>query len=103
MAKKSIQAWLNGEKLHSQQFRKWYPLLGMIAAMMLLYIFAGYGAAKQQHRLTDTKREMLDAKYQYMTISAELVKTTRQSYVVEELRARGSNLRECTTAPIRIQ
>ena len=103
MSKTNIQEWLNGEKLRSKQIRKWYPLLGLIAGMVFLYILAGYGAAKQQHRLTDTKKEMLDAKYKYMTISAELVKTTRQSCVVDELKARGSNLRECTTAPIRIQ
>lgn len=102
MANKTLQEWMSGEKLRSDSFRKWYPFLGMLVGMVFLYILAGYGAAKQQHKLTDVKKEMLDAKYKYMTISAELVKTTRQSYIADELKARGSKLRENTTAPVRI-
>jgi cell division protein FtsL len=68
-----------------------------------VYIFAGYQAAKQQHRLTDTKKEMLDAKFRYMTISAELTNLTRQSTVVEVLKENGSELRENNVAPVKIE
>ena len=102
MTKTRIQEWMSGDKLRGEKVRKWYPFLGMLVGMVFLYILAGYGAAKQQHKLTDVKKEMLDAKYKYMTISAELVKTTRQSYIADELKARGSQLRESTTAPVLI-
>ena len=72
-----IQSWLNGDKLRSQKIREQYPLIGLIVALVFVYIFTGYQAAKQQHRLTDTKKEMLDAKFRYMTISAELTNSTR--------------------------
>ena len=97
-----IQSWLNGDKLRSQKIREQYPLIGLIVALVFLYILTGYQSAKQQHRLTDTKKEMLDAKFRYMTISAQLTNTTRQSQVVEVLRLNGSALRENTVPPTKI-
>ena len=96
MSIKDIQSWLNGEKLRSEKMKKQYPLLLLIAGLVFLYILAGYGAAKQQHRLTDLKKEMLDTKY------AELVKTTRQSQVAAELEQRGSRIKENTTPPVKL-
>ena len=98
-----IQSWLNGDKLRSQKIREQYPLIGLIVALVFVYIFTGYQAAKQQHRLTDTKKEMLDAKFRYMTISAELTNLTRQSTVVEVLKENGSELRENNVAPVKIK
>ena len=97
-----IQSWLNGDKLRSQKIREQYPLIGLIVALVFVYIFAGYQAAKQQHRLTDTKKEMLDAKFRYMTISAELTNTTRQSQVTDSLHVKGSMLQENTTPTTKI-
>lgn len=98
-----IQSWLNGDKLRSQKVREQYPLIGLIVGLVFLYILTGYQSAKQQHRLTDTKLEMLDAKFRYMTISAQLTNTTRQSQVVEALRVNGSELRENTVPPVKIK
>ncbi|MBO4453680.1 MAG: hypothetical protein J5761_01340 [Paludibacteraceae bacterium] len=97
-----IQSWLNGDKLRSRRLREQYPLIGLIVVMMFLYILTGYQSAKQQHRLTDTKKEMLDAKFRYMTISAQLTDATRQSQVGEVLRANGSTLQENTVPPTKV-
>ena len=97
-----IQSWLNGDKLRSQKIREQYPLIGLIVGLVFLYILTGYHAAKQQHRLTDTKKEMLDAKFRYMTISAQLTNSTRQSQVIEALHVNGSTLQENTIPPTKI-
>ena len=97
-----IQSWLNGDKLRSKAFREQYPLIALIVGLIFLYILTGYQAAKQQHRLTDTKKEMLDAKFRYMTISAQLTNTTRQSQVIEALSDNGSQLKENNTPPVKI-
>ena len=97
-----IQSWLNGDKLRSKRLREQYPLIGLIVGLIFLYILTGYQAAKQQHRLTDTKKEMLDAKFRYMTISAELTNTTRQSQVIKALQEKGSTLQENTKPPTKI-
>ena len=99
----NIQSWLNGDQLRSKRFREQYPLVGLIVGLIFLYILTGYQSVKQQHRLTDTKKEMLDAKFRYMTISAELTNTTRQSTVIEALRENGSTLQENTIPPVRIE
>ena len=97
-----IQSWLNGDKLRSKKIREQYPLIALIVGLIFLYILTGYQSAKQQHRLTDTKKEMLDAKFRYMTISAQLTNTTRQSQVIEALQAHNSQLQENTMPPTKI-
>lgn len=76
--------------------------MGLIVALLFLYILTGYQSGKQQHRLTDTKKEMLDAKFRYMTISAQLTNATRQSQIIEALREHGSTLQENTKPPVKI-
>ena len=97
-----IQSWLNGDLLRSKRLREQYPLIGLIVCLVFIYILTGYQSIKQQHRLTDTKKEMMDAKFRYMTISAELMNTTRQSQVVDALREQGSTLQENTQPPTKI-
>ena len=99
----TIRAWLNGDKLRSRRLREQYPLIGLIVGLIFLYILTGYQSAKQQNRLTDTKKEMLDAKFRYMTISAELTNATRQSQVAERLREQGSSLQENRVPPTKIK
>jgi hypothetical protein len=98
-----IQSWLNGDQLRSKRFRDQYPLIALITALIFVYILTGYQAAKQQHRLTDTKKEMLDAKFRYMTISAQLTNTTRQSQIIEALHTNGSPLQENRIPPTKIK
>lgn len=97
-----IQSWLNGDWLRDSRFKKQYPLVAMVAVLIFVYILTGYRAAQQQHRLTDTKKEMLDAKYRYMTISAKLTDETRPSQVSAALRANGSTLQENSVPPTKI-
>jgi len=98
-----IQSWLNGDLLRSKKIREQYPLIGLIVGLIFLYILTGYQSVKQQHRLTDTKKEMLDAKFRYMTISAQLTNTTRQSQVMQALHDNGSTLQENTIPPVKIK
>ena len=94
---------MNGDKLRSRKIREQYPLIGLIVGLIFLYILTGYQAAKQQHRLTDTKKEMLDAKFRYMTVSAQLTNSTRQSQVIEALRTHNSALQENTVPPTKVE
>ena len=71
--------------------------------LIFLYILTGYQSIKQQHRLTDTKKEMLDAKFRYMTVSAQLTNATRQSQVLEALQQKGSSLQENSVPPVKIE
>ena len=98
-----IQSWLNGDRFRSKRFREQYPLIGLIVGLIFLYILTAYQAVKQQHRLTDTKKEMLDAKFRYMTISAQLTNATRQSQIIEGLDEKGSTLQENRIPPVKVK
>jgi len=98
-----IQSWLNGDRLRSQKIKEQYPLIGLIVGLIFLYILTGYQSIKQQHRLTDTKKEMLDAKFRYMTVSAQLTNATRQSQVLDALQQKGSSLQENSVPPVKIE
>lgn len=102
MANHDIQSWLNGDVLRSKAIREQYPLIALIVVLVFVYILMGYQAGRQQHRLTDTKKEMLDAKFRYMTISAQLTNTTRQSQVAAALKEQGSTLQENRVPPTKI-
>ena len=78
-------------------------MIGLIVGLVFLYILTGYQSVKQQHRLTDTKKEMLDAKFRYMTISAQLTNTTQQSQIIEALKDKGSALQENRVPPVKIK
>lgn len=97
-----IQSWLNGDRLRSKSFKRQYPLLCLIAGLIFLYILTGYQSVRQRHRLSDAKKEMLDAKFQYITINEELTNTTRQSRIFEMLKLKESTLKENTKPTIKI-
>lgn len=98
-----IQSWLNGDLLRNQKIKEQYPLIGLIVGLIFIYILTGYQAVKQQHRLTDTKKEMLDAKFRYMTISAQLTDKTRQSQVIMALQENESTLQENRVPPVKME
>ncbi|MBO4666174.1 MAG: hypothetical protein J5612_04805 [Paludibacteraceae bacterium] len=100
---KKIQGVLNGELLRSEWVRKQYKLIGLIVLLVFIYILAGYHAMQQQHRLTDLRKEVRDKKFEYLTLSTELVTVTRQSQVIKELEKRGSKLKENKTPAIKVQ
>ena len=97
-----VQGWLNGEKLRSEFLRKQYKLIALICGLIFVYILAGYHAMQQQHRLSDLRKEVRDKKFEYLTISSDLVKETRQSQIVRTLKEHGSTLQESTTPSVRV-
>lgn len=100
---KKIQEVLNGELLRSEWVRKQYKLIGLIVVLVFIYILAGYHSMQQQHQLTDLRKEVRDKKFEYLTLSTELVTVTRQSQVIKELEQRGSKLKENKTPAIMVK
>lgn len=100
---KTIQSWLSGEKLRSDRFRKQYKLIAMIVVMLFFYILAGYNSMKQQRKLSDLKKEVKMAKFEYLTISAELSEETRQSRINDRLQNLYSPIKENNKPVIQIK
>ncbi len=103
MSTDSVRQWLNGEIVRSERVKKYYGVAALIGALFFLYICMGYGAARQQHRLGQVQKEMLDAKYRYMTICATWNGETRPSQIETKLQTMGSRVEQSTLPPTKLK
>ncbi|MEI6555100.1 MAG: FtsL-like putative cell division protein [Paludibacter sp.] len=94
---------LNGDILTKKFIRKQYGLLIMLAVLVFLYVDNRYAYETQLAKEIELKRKIQDAKYESLTISAELMEISRQSNVMKAVNANGLNLIENTTPPIVIE
>ena len=99
----SVRDILNGEILTKKFFQKQYGLLIMIAVLTFLYVDNRYYCETQLAKEIELKRKIQDAKYESLTISAELMEISRQSNVMREVNINGLGLIENTTPPIVIE
>lgn len=97
-----VQRWLSGDIFRNERLQKQYRLILLIVGLVFIYILAGYHGARQQRRMSDLKQEVKDKRFEYLTISAQLTETTKQSAIIEELQHRGSRLKENTSPVIQI-
>lgn len=98
-AKQYIGAVLSGSILSRAEVRKLYPYLLFVALLMMLYI-ANIFRTQQLYRRHDRLTvEVKELRAKAMTLSAERMKATKQSVIVRELAAMGSDLKEPLTPP----
>ena len=91
---------INGNILTKKFLKKQYPLLIMIAILAFLYVDNRYYCEKQLSKVLKLKRELQDIKYESLTLSAELMETSRQSSIRKMVRERGLTLKESSTPPV---
>lgn len=103
MSTDSVRHWLNGEVFRSEKVKRHYGVVLLIALLFLLYICLGYGAARQQHRLGQVQKEMLDAKYRYLTICATWNGETRPTQIETKLQEKGKGVEQSTLPPVKIE
>lgn len=91
---------INGNILTKKFLKKQYPLLIMIAILAFLYVDNRYYCEKQLSKVLKLKRELQDIKYESLTLSAELMETSRQSSIRTMVKERGLTLKESSTPPV---
>lgn len=99
----SVRDILNGNILTKRFFQKQYGLLLLVAVLAFFYVDNRYYCEKQLAKEIELKKMILDAKYESLTNSAELMKISRQSNVMEMINQRGVNLIQTATPPIVIE
>ena len=99
----TIRDFLNGNILTNKFLQKQYVLLIMIAALTFLYVDNRFYCETQLAKEIDLKKKIQDAKYESLTISAELMEISRQSNVMNKVNENGINLIQSTTPPIVIE
>jgi hypothetical protein len=94
---------LNGNILTKKFFQKQYGLLIMIAVLTFFYVDNRYYCETQLAKEIEMKKKIKDAKYESLTISAELMQISRQSNVFKMVNDSGLNLIETISPPIVIE
>ena len=94
---------INGNILTKKIFQKQYGLLIVIAVLTFLYVDNRYYCETQLAHEIDLEQKIQDAKYESLTISAELMEISRQSNVMNAVNVNGLNLVENTTPPLVIE
>lgn len=99
----TVRDILNGNILTKRFFQKQYGLLIMIAILTFLYVDNRFYCEKQLAQEVELKRKIQDAKYESLTISAELMEISRQSNVMKMVKTNGVDLVESSSPPIVIE
>lgn len=96
----SVRDILNGNILTKKFIRKQYMLLVLLVLLSIFYIDNRYASEKQISRITTLKKNIQDAKYESLTISAELMEISRQSNIYRLMQSKGMKLKPGETPPI---
>ena len=103
MCKFSLKDILSGNILTKAWFRRQYKVIGLISALIFVYIHCGYLAQRQQRNLSELQKELQDAQFVQLSLSAELMEKTRQSSISKMLTEKESKIKPSNTPAIRIQ
>ncbi len=95
--------FLNGSILSKNFIKKQYGLMFMIAILAFIYIDNRYYCEKQISKEVKLKKELQDVKFESLTISAELTKLSRRTYVLDFINSKGLDLKESPYAPVVIE
>ena len=99
----SIRDILTGRILTKKMVWKQYGLVALIALLVFFYIDNRFYCEKQLAREIQLEKQIRDVKYESLTISAELMKISRQSYVQKVINEKGIPLKENKNPPVVVE
>jgi hypothetical protein len=99
----SVRDILNGNILTKKFIRKQYLLIVLLVVLSIGYIDNRYSSEKQIATMVMLKKNIQDAKYESLTISAELMEISRQSNLLLLMESKGMQLKPGSTPPIVIE
>ena len=99
----SVRDILNGNILTKKFIRKQYLLIVLLVVLSIGYIDNRYSSEKQIATMVILKKKIQDAKYESLTISAELMEISRQSNLLLLMESKGMQLKPGSTPPIVIE
>jgi hypothetical protein len=96
----TVRDFMNGNFLTKRFFQKQYGLLILLAILAFIYVDNRYYCETQLIREIELKKKIQDAKYESLTISAQLMQISRQSNVQKMIKERNLPLVESNTPPV---
>jgi len=85
--------FLNGNLFTKKFFRKQILLILLIFILIIFYVDNRYYCEKQLYTIIKYEKKIKDVKYESLTISAQLMKISRQSNIVNMIKERGIDLK----------
>ena len=99
----TIRDVINGNILSKKFIQKQYGLLIMIAILAFMYVDNRFYCETQLGKTIELKDKIKDVKYESLTISAQLMRISRQSNILQMIEERGIDLDESNTPPVVIE
>lgn len=97
---KSIHSVVDGSFLTREAFLRLIPFLLFLLILAIAYISNIYYAEKTIREIEDTRKEVKELRYEYITLKSELMSKSMRSEVAKRLEHEG--IIESTTPPGRI-
>ena len=92
-----------GGELLVRVMRRQTALVILIMVFIIIYIDNRYSSQQEVIEIDRLKQELVDTKYDALTISSELTERSRQSRIEEYISAEGTPLETSTTPPFLIK
>lgn len=99
----TLKSILGGDILAHDFLKRQANLLILIVILTILYIDNRYSSQQELIEIDQLKKELIDIKYDALTISSELTEKSRQSRIEEYISAEGNTLETATTPPYLIR
>ena len=90
---------LGGDILTHDFLRRQANLVILIVILTILYIDNRYSCQQELIEIDKLKKELIDIKYDALTLSSQLTEKSRQSKIEEYITAGGKELEAATTPP----
>lgn len=92
----------DGSFLTKESLRKNLKLILLIVACTFVYISNHYAVIMKLSEIDTLQKELVNVKYEALTISAQLMRESRQSNVREMIKSRGLELEDSKNPPYTI-
>lgn len=99
----TLKSILGGDILAHEFLRRQANLLILIVFLTILYIDNRYSSQQELIEIDRLKKELIDIKYDALTISSELTEKSRQSRIEKYISDKGTPLKTAATPPYLIK
>lgn len=99
----TLKSILGGDILAHEFLRRQANLLILIVFLTILYIDNRYSSQQELIEIDRLKKELVDIKYDALTISSELTEKSRQSRIEKYISDKGTPLKTAATPPYLIK
>lgn len=94
---------LSGNIFTKEAVRKQWPLIALVAFFTFVYINNGFKAVGQQSQIKRLQKEIREARFTMLDLSADYVKISKSSAIAKQLQTDNSQVKEPTKPAILVE